>query len=287
MIPSGLLPPRPRDMHKGKAGRLFLMAGSEGLSGAAVLCALGALRTGAGLVTVGIPKRLHDPLAKKLTEAMLKVLPETEKGTLSLQALPEILKAVEQSDVVGIGPGLSQYPQTQDLIRQVVSRTLRPMVIDADGLNAFAAHAALLGKHRAATVITPHPGEMARLTGLAVEEIQKSRETVARQFSRNCRVVVVLKGEHTVVSNIDGECYTNDTGNPGMATGGAGDVLTGVIAALIGQGLSIFDSARLGVYLHGLAGDMVASKQGEIGLIASDLIDTIPLAIRQYQALSV
>ena len=287
MIPSGLLPPRPRDMHKGKAGRLFLMAGSEGLSGAAVLCALGALRTGAGLVTVGIPKRLHDPLAKKLTEAMLKVLPETEKGTLSLQALPEILKAVEQSDVVGIGPGLSQYPQTQDLIRQVVSRTLRPMVIDADGLNAFAAHAALLGKHRAATVITPHPGEMARLTGLAVEEIQKSRETVARQFSRNCRVVVVLKGEHTVVSNIDGECYTNDTGNPGMATGGAGDVLTGVIAALIGQGLSIFDSARLGVYLHGLAGDMVASKQGEIGLIASDLIDTIPLAIRQYQQAAV
>ena len=285
MVPAGLLPPRLREAHKGNAGRLFLLAGSEGLSGAAALCTLGALRTGAGLVTLGIPKRLHDPMAKKLTEAMLKVLPETEQGSLALSGFAQILKAVEQADVIAIGPGLSQQAETQELVRQLVLKISRPMVIDADGLNALSGHLPVLGKHRAATVITPHPGEMSRLTGLPVEIIQKKREATAKEFSREHRVVVVLKGSGTVVANISGECYINDTGNPGMATGGCGDVLTGMIAALIGQGLSLFDAARVGVYLHGLAGDMVAAKQGEIGLIASDLIDTIPLAIRQYQAL--
>lgn len=283
MLPLGLLPARPRDAHKGNAGRLFLLAGSEGLSGAAALCAMGALRSGAGLVTLGIPKRLHDSMAKKLTEAMLKTLPETEQGSLSLSALPLILKAVEQNDVIAIGPGLSQQPDTQELIRQLILKISRPMVIDADGLNALSGHLDVLGQHRAATVITPHPGEMSRLTGLTVDSIQKRRETVAKEFSREHRVVVVLKGSGTVVANVSGECYVNSTGNPGMATGGCGDVLTGMIAALIGQGLALFDAARLGVYLHGLSGDLAAAKRGEIGLIASDLTDTIPFAIAQYQ----
>ncbi len=287
MVPAGLLPPRAREAHKGSAGRLFLLAGSEGLSGAAALCAMGALRSGSGLVTLGIPKRLHDPMAKKLTEAMLKVLPETEQGSLALSGLAQILKAVEQNDVIAIGPGLSQQAETQELVRQLVLKISRPMVIDADGLNALSGHLPVLGKHRAATVITPHPGEMSRLTGLPVEVIQKKREAVAKEFSREHRVVVVLKGSGTIVANISGECYVNTTGNPGMATGGCGDVLTGMIAALIGQGLSLFDAARVGVYLHGLAGDLIAKKRGEIGLIASDLVDTIPLAIRQYQALPV
>ena len=281
MVPAGLLPPRLREVHKGSAGRLFLLAGSEGLSGAAALCAMGALRTGAGLVTLGIPKRLHDPMAKKLTEAMLKVLPETEQGSLALSGLAQILKAVEQNDVIAIGPGLSQNAETQELVRQLVLKISRPMVIDADGLNALSGHLPVLGKHRAATVITPHPGEMSRLTGLPVEVIQKKREAIAKEFSREHRVVVVLKGSGTVVANISGECYVNETGNSGMATGGCGDVLTGMIAALTGQKFSLWDAARFGVFFHGLAGDLAAKKIGHISVTASDLAEFLPAAFKK------
>lgn len=283
MLPQGLLPARPQAMHKGKAGRVFLLAGSEGLSGAAALCARAALRTGAGLVTVGVPKRLHDAMVQKLTEAMFKLLPETAQGSLSLQALPEILQFSKQSDVAAIGPGLSQHPETQQLIRAVVAAVDKPLVIDADGLNAFAGKPAELRKLASAVVITPHPGEMARLCAVSVEAVESDRQAIALQFAREHQLVVVLKGHESVVAAPDGNCYRNTTGNPGMATGGCGDVLTGMIAALIGQGLSVYDAARLGVYLHGLSGDLVAKVRGEIGLIAGDLIDTIPLAIQQYQ----
>ena len=284
-IPPGLLPLRPSETHKGDVGRVFLLAGSVGLSGAAALCTMGALRVGAGLVTLGIPESLHHPMVEKLTEAMFKVLPETKEGSLSLQGLPEIVRIVERMDVLAIGPGLSQHPQTKELVRQLLPRIARPLVLDADGLNALADDVELLKKLSLPMILTPHPGEMGRLIRQGPDDIQRDRTRIATEFAKKYRVVVVLKGHRTVVANFDGTVYINDTGNPGMASGGCGDVLTGMIAGLLAQKLSLFDAAQLGVYLHGLAGDLAAAERGQIGLLASDVVDRIPQAIRQYQKL--
>ncbi len=286
MIPAGLFPPRSPQTHKGDVGRVFIVAGSVGLSGAAALCAQGALRIGAGLVTLGIPRSLHDSMAAKLTEVMLRVLPETQAGSLALQALPELMAIVESMDAVALGPGLSQNPQTKTLVSRLLPKVTHPLVLDADGLNALAEDIGLLKKLPLPIVITPHPGEMARLIRQSAAEVQRDRQRIAVEFAKRYRVVVVLKGHQTVVADVDGSIYVNDTGNPGMASGGCGDVLTGIIVGLLGQRLSLFDAARLGVYLHGLTGDLAASVRGPIGLIASDLLDRIPQAIRQYQALS-
>ena len=283
MIEPGLLPPRNPEMHKADAGRVLLLSGSIGLSGAAALCTMGALRVGAGLVTLALPKSLHYPMAEKLTEAMFLVLPETKEGSLSLLALPEIVRAIQRMDAVGIGPGLSQQSQTKELIRQLLPAVTKPLALDADGLNALADDIGLLKKLSLPIVLTPHPGEMGRLIKLSAEDVQRDRERIAQEFAKKYRVVLALKGHRTVVANYDGTLFVNETGNPGMATGGSGDVLTGMITGLLGQKLSLFDAARLGVYLHGLAGDLAAKERGEIGLIASDLVDRIPLAIRKYQ----
>ena len=285
-LPKGLLPPRDARMHKGDAGRVFLIAGSIGLSGAAALCATGALRVGAGLVTLGIPKSLHDPLVQKLTEAMLKGLPETNEGSLSLPGLAEILSTAERADAVGIGPGLSQIPQTKELVRRALPSIRKPLVLDADGLNAIAEDVDVLRTLPLPIILTPHPGEMARLTRLSADDIQKDRERVASEFAKTYRVVVVLKGHGTVVAGFDGAVYVNDTGNPGMASGGSGDVLTGMIAGLLAQRLPLYEAAQVGVYLHGLSGDLAAEARGQIGLIASDLADRIPAAIQRYQSLT-
>lgn len=282
-IPRGLLPVRAREAHKGDAGRVFLVAGSTGMSGAAALCTMGALRVGAGLVTLGIPKSLHDPMVEKLTEAMLKVLPETKEGSLSQEALPEIVSTAERMDAVAIGPGLSQHPQTKALVQHVLPMIAKPLVIDADGLNALAENLEVLRRRTLPCILTPHPGEMGRLTRLSAGDVQRDRQRIAVEFAKKYRVIVVLKGHGTVVARYDGEAFVNETGNPGMASGGIGDVLTGMITGLLGQGLELFDAARLGVYVHGLAGDLAARERGEIGLLASDLIDRIPVAIRRYQ----
>ncbi len=270
-------------MHKGEAGRVFVLAGSTGMTGAAALCTLGALRIGAGLVTLGVPKSLHHPMVEKLTEAMFKVLPETKEGSLSLQGLAEILTTVEKMDAVAVGPGLSQHADTKQLVRQLLPKVVKPLVLDADGLNALAEEMGLLKKLALPIIVTPHAGEMGRLIRLSAEEVQRDRERIASEFAKSHRVITVLKGYQTVVASYDGTVYLNDTGNPGMASGGCGDVLTGMIAGLLAQHLEPFDAARLGVYLHGLAGDLAAAERGEIGLIASDVADRIPQAIRQYQ----
>ena len=286
MIPKDLLPIRPPQTHKGDVGHVFVIAGSVGLTGAATLCSLGALRTGAGLVTLGIPESLNDLMEVKLTEVMTKPFPETKARTFSLQALPKLVSVIEQIDALAIGPGLSQEPQTKQLVRQLLPRIVKPCVVDADGLNALADEPQLLKRLTLPVILTPHPGEMGRLIRQSAQDIQRDRERTAKEFATHYRAVVVLKGYRTVVANVDGELYVNDTGNPGMASGGCGDVLTGIIAGLLGQHLSLFDAARLGVYLHGLAGDLAAAERGQVGLIASDLLDRIPLAIRQYQSLA-
>lgn len=283
MIPVGLLPPRDLETHKTQVGRILVVSGSVGLSGAAALCATGALRVGAGLVSLGLPKSLHGQMAAKLTEVMLKPLPETKEGSLSLQALPEIVRFAESMDVIALGPGLSCHPQTKALIQQLLPKLPKPLVLDADGLNALSEDVNLLKKLPLPIILTPHPGEMARLIRQSPKDVQQDRKRTALEFARRYSVVLVLKGHETIVANFDGKVYINETGNPGMASGGCGDVLTGIIAGLLGQHLSLFDAACLGVYLHGLAGDLVAGERGEIGLIASDLLDRIPQAIRQYQ----
>jgi len=245
--------------------------------GAAGLCARAALRSGSGLVTVGIPKSLNLILHKKLPdEIMTKPLPETVDKSLSLSAFSEIKAFLKKVDVLAIGPGLSQNKSTQRLIRKLVITDYTPIVIDADGLNALVGN---LRKFCGIKILTPHPGEMARLLRTKSRIIQKQRKDIAKAFAKKYNCIVVLKGNRTVVADYRGQVYINHTGNPGMATAGSGDVLTGIIAGLLAQGLKTFESAKYAVYLHGLAGDLAAREKNQLGLIASDIIENIPKAI--------
>ncbi|MBI4368448.1 MAG: NAD(P)H-hydrate dehydratase [Candidatus Omnitrophica bacterium] len=267
--------------HKGDYGRIFVLAGSEGLSGACYLTSMAALRSGAGLVTIGVPKTLLLPLAKRLTEAMMTPLPQTKAGTLSRAAFQPIQRFLKTQDVLAIGPGMSLNRDTQQVIRKTVLASTKPMVIDADGLNAFQGRVALFRKLKAPAVLTPHAGEFVRLFGGSKPKTDSERKRRAREASKRHRVIIVLKGHHTVVASPAGEIYVNQTGNPGMATGGSGDALTGVIAAMLGQNVKPFQAACFGVLIHGLAGDLVAQRTGEASLIASDILGALPLAFRK------
>ncbi|MDO8602584.1 MAG: NAD(P)H-hydrate dehydratase [Candidatus Omnitrophota bacterium] len=278
-----LLKKRPRNSHKGDFGRVFIIAGSRGLTGAAALCSNAAMRSGAGLVTLGTPVSLNSTMSRKLTEVMTISLPETNKITLSLKAEKEILKKAKASDVVVLGPGLSQYHETQKLINRLVLNINKPMVLDADALNAISKNTATLKKIKTEYIITPHQGEMARLINKGVGYIKNNRLIVAKKFSRDYNAVVVLKGAGTVVAAPGGKYFVNSTGNPGMATAGSGDVLAGIVAGFLAQGFKAFEASVLGVYVHGLAGDIAAKDKGEIGLIAGDILENIPYAIKQIQ----
>ncbi|MBI3803193.1 MAG: NAD(P)H-hydrate dehydratase [Nitrospirae bacterium] len=280
----GFPPPRPRGAHKGTAGHLLIIAGSLGKKGAALLSSRAALRCGAGLVTVALPKSI-DPATAGLLEAMTFPLPETEEGTISLASEKRLADAIEGKEGVAIGPGLSQNEETQRLIRTVVAETAQPIVVDADGLNALAGDLSVLKRRKTPAILTPHPGEMGRLTGKSAAEIQKERFTVAAAFAEQWNAIVVLKGAHTLIAAPDGSVRVNNTGNPGMATAGMGDALTGMIGAWLAQGVAPLDAATWGVALHGHAGDLAAAARGEIGLITSDLIEKIPEAIQTLRAL--
>ncbi len=281
---------RKNDTHKGSYGRVLVLAGSPGLTGAACLCSKAALRSGSGIVTLGVPESLNPVMEAKLTCVMTHPLPETKGHTLSNYGKKEIKELCESHDIVALGPGLSQQPETKKLILWLIKNIDSDMVIDADGLNALADDVKVLHKIKKSVVLTPHPGEMSRLTGLgAAKDVQKDRLNTASQFvqsiqkklSNERRLILVLKGDKTIVAD-SGKIYVNRTGNPGMATAGAGDVLTGVIASLIGQGHDVFDASQLGVYIHGLAGDIAANKKGELSMIASDIIEYLPDAFIKY-----
>lgn len=270
---------RKLNTYKTDYGHIFVLAGSRGLSGAAVLCANSAMRSGAGLVTLGIPESLYPIAAKRVyLEVMAKPLPETRQKTLSLSGYQKIVNFSQKANVLAIGPGLSRNPSTQRLIRKIASHINKPLVIDADGLNALVGHLDILPR---AAILTPHPGEFSRLIRKPIEYIQKNREKLAKSFVSHYNIVLVLKGYRTIVAARDKKIYVNPTGNPGMATAGCGDVLTGIIAALLGQGLSAFEAAKTGAYLHGLAGDLAAKEKTQAGMIASDIIDKIPEAIKR------
>ncbi|NJC88266.1 MAG: NAD(P)H-hydrate dehydratase [Desulfuromonas sp.] len=273
-----LLPPRPADGHKGTFGHLLVMAGSLGKSGAAVMCAEAGLRAGAGLVTLACPAGMQQIAAAHLVEVMTAPLAEVD-GAVSLQAMAALLELSDDKQAVALGPGLGASEEAGALVRRYLKETPLPAVIDADGLNALAGHLEVLGQRRGrATVLTPHPGEMARLTGQSVAAIQTDRVAAARDFAVAHGVVLVLKGARTLTAFPDGHVRINASGHPGMASGGMGDVLTGLIGGLLAQGMEAGAAAALGVYLHGLAGDRLRPRYGDAGLLATDLLRELPMA---------
>ncbi len=279
------MPTRSPASHKGTYGRVLVVAGSRGMTGAAALTSEAALCTGAGLATLAIPKSLNNIMEVKLTEVMTLPLPETETGSLSESAADQILDyAAENRSVIAIGPGLSQHPETFSLVHQLISTNHNEQlglkfVIDADGLNALAQETELIHLISKNAVLTPHLGEMARLTNYTIKELKTDRIRVAVEFTQNYDVTLVLKGAPTVITHPNGDIWINSTGNPGMASAGMGDVLTGVIAGLIAQKVPSRNAATLGVYLHGLAGDAAAKKLGMHGLTASNVLRAVPQAI--------
>ncbi|HNS33133.1 MAG TPA: NAD(P)H-hydrate dehydratase [bacterium] len=269
---------REKNTHKGDYGHLFILGGSPGMTGAVCLAACAALRSGCGLVTVGIPESLNAILEIKLTEAMSLPLPETGAHTFSVKAVRACLEFInERADGVLIGPGISTNVETSGFVKQVISGVDKPIVIDADAIKIISGEKKILKKIEAGSILTPHPGEMSCLTGMKTGDIQKNREKTAGMFAEEHKTVVVLKGHRTVVT--DGKrFYTNLTGNPGMATAGSGDVLAGIIGSFLVQGVNCFEAARQGVYIHGLAGDFAVKDKGEASLVASDIIEHLPSA---------
>lgn len=278
-----LLPERPQQSHKGTFGHLFVLAGSRGFTGAAKLACEAAGRSGVGLVTLGIPQSLSDVFGASLREAMSVSLPGTYAWSLSLNALEMALEFAADKQAVVVGPGLSRYPDTVAFAQQFISRCPVPMVVDADALNALSECPEILTVLQAPCILTPHPGEMARLTGKTTAEVQEDRENCARQVAGQWQCVVVLKGHRTVIAGPDGEWAINTTGNNGLAKGGTGDVLAGLLGGLLAQGMAPFDAACAGVFVHGLAGDLAAARFTARGMVAGDLIDLLPEAWRAVE----
>ncbi len=277
------LPPRVARSHKGDYGRVLVVGGSQGMAGAAALAGMAALRSGAGLVRVAVPEVVQATVAGFEPSYMTVGLPADEEGRLSAEARTALQAQLPWATAVAVGPGLGQSAAVCDLVCDAYCRAPGPMVVDADGLNALAQRPGLLAQPAGPRVLTPHPGEFARLTGLSIAQVEQDRDGQAAHFAARWGVVVVLKGHATCVS--DGErSFANPTGNPGMATGGTGDVLTGVLAALLAQGMPPLEAARLGVYVHGLAGDLAAASLGEVSLVASDLLRYLPEAFRRCAA---
>lgn len=276
-----LMPKRPKDSHKGRYGHVLIVAGSRGKTGAALMAAKACLRTGAGLVTIGIPGSLVDTFQRRVTEEMILPLPDKGNGTLSSSAAPVILKFLKKrGSVLAIGPGLSNDKEISELVCDLIKGSAAPIVIDADGLNVMAGKTSILKRSGAPVILTPHSGEMARLLYGKVEDLQGDRINTAVSFAKKTKTYIVLKGAPTLTAIPSGDAFINSTGNPGMATAGTGDVLTGMISAFLAQGLSPKDASLLGVYMHGLAGDVAAAEKGEHSLIASDIIKAIPSAFR-------
>ena len=280
-LPTQLLQ-RKVNSHKGNYGQLLILAGSAKFSGAALLCAQAAMRSGAGLVTLGIPKSINLAVIKNKTkEVMTLPLPETKNSTLDLKAFAKINLFLKKTDLLIIGPGLGENRSTYALIRKVIQNALVPMVIDADALNALNQHLRILKKHHGQIILTPHENEMAKLFNVSLSFVKKNRKLIAKKCAKYYNSIIILKGHHSIVTNGSSQCYINQTGNPGMATAGSGDVLSGILGAFLAQGLDAFKAAKFATYIHGLAGDIGAKDKTQMGLIASDIIERIPDAIKK------
>ena len=269
-----ILPDRDPYGHKGSFGKLLLLCGSRGYTGAAALAAMGALRSGAGLVFLGVPESIYAIEAVKLTEPVIFPLPDRD-GRLSREAIPEIMERLSKMDAVLIGPGLGQSEDTFEAVKAVLERAECPVVLDADGINVVAAHKDILRGRTAPTILTPHDGEFSRL-GFALGE---DRRSAAEAAARDLGAVMLLKGHRTVITDGTGT-YINRTGNPGMAVGGSGDVLSGIIVSLLGQGLAPLTAAACGAWLHGAAGDLCAGELGQYGMLPGDMVAALPRLLK-------
>jgi NAD(P)H-hydrate epimerase len=281
---AALFPPRPREAHKGTYGHLLIVGGSLGKTGAAALASRAAMRAGAGLVTTATAASQQPVVAGLVVEGMTEPLAETAAGTVALAARERVLELAAARDAVALGPGLGLDPDTQALVRRLVCELDRPLVLDADALTAIAGRLELLRAAPAPRCLTPHPAEMARLLGTSVPDVQRDRVASARAVATGYAVHVVLKGAITVIAAADGRVFLNPTGNPGMASGGTGDVLTGIAGALLAREMPPPDALVAAVYLHGLAGDLAAARLGEESLVASDLIAFLPDAFGALRA---
>lgn len=278
-----IVTPRAQDSHKGDFGRVLIVAGSRGKTGAAALAAHGALRSGAGLLTVATPASCQAIVAGYVAECMTLGVEETPEGTVCPEAIEGLL--AQDIDVLAVGPGLGRGDAVTTFVRALVEKSEVPLVLDADALNAFAGEAdGLLGREGRDIIITPHPGEMARLVGCSVEDVQANRLGIARDFATSHRVYVVLKGYRTLIAGPDGHVFVNPTGSPGMATGGTGDVLTGMVAGWLAQLLDAEAACRIAVYLHGAAGELADADEGEVSMTAGDLASHIGDAILELTA---
>jgi NAD(P)H-hydrate epimerase len=276
---------RPRNSNKGMYGHVLVVGGSLGKAGAAAMAGFSALRVGAGLATIATPRSVLGVVAGYHPEVMTDPLEETDAGSISTRALAAFEKVAENKTVLAIGPGISRHPETAEFVRTIVEKSKTPIVLDADGLNAFEGKSGELNGRARTLVLTPHPGEMARLTGLSTAAIQRDRLNVARSFAREHELILVLKGDRTIVAKADGEAWVNTTGNPGMSTGGTGDILTGMVAGVLAQNpRREFAAVLAAVYLHGLAGDIARDSLGEHSLVATDLVTTLPEAFRRVRA---
>ncbi len=286
-----VLPPRSPNTHKGDYGRVLIVGGAPGMSGAAIMAGKAALRSGAGLVQVALPQSLNIAIEASTLEVMSFPLPETEVATIAPEALNVLAPRLEWADVIAVGCGISRHEQTQKFVRQLVARVDKPMVIDADGLIALSGCSEILRQRKSLTVLTPHPGEMAALMQTKTDEVQRDRVGIALKAAKDFNAIVVLKGARTIAASPDGTVFVNPTGNAGMATGGSGDVLTGMIAALLAQTIvrpsstpalrSLTEAVAAAVFLHGLAGDIASWEKGEVALVAGDLLDHLPRAINE------
>ena len=279
--------PRPAESNKGNYGHVLVVGGSLGKAGAAAMAGFSALRTGAGLSTVATAKSMLATVAGFHPELMTEPLCETDAGTIAVGALDRIEELGKGKNVLAVGPGISRNPETADLVRKLVAKHQSSTVLDADGLNAFEGRAQELNGKGRPLVITPHPGEMGRLAGCTVADVQKDRLGIARKFANEHDLIVVLKGHRTLVARPDGDVWVNTTGNPGMSTGGAGDILTGMVAGMIAQNpKQVFLAVLAAVHLHGLAGDVMRETKGEHSLVATDLLEGLPEAFRRVQKMA-
>lgn len=284
---STLVASRQAESNKGSYGHVLVVGGSLGKAGAAAMAGIAALRAGTGLSTVATPKSVLGTVAGFHPELMTEPLAETDSGTISASTLDRVTELARGKTVVAIGPGISREPQTSTLVRSLIAKLQVPIVLDADGLNAFEGVTSELNGKGRTLVITPHPGEMARLSGLTIADVQKDRLGVARKFACERELIVVLKGHRTLVVQPDGEAWVNTTGNPGMATGGTGDILTGMVAGMIAQNpRDAFRAVLAAVHLHGLAGDVAREKLGEHSLVATDLLRGLPRAFRRTREMA-
>lgn len=275
---AALIKPRAAESHKRASGVVLVVAGSRDMTGAAVLTAVSAYRAGGGLVTLAVPEGILPVVQGAVTETTFLPLPETDGGSVSAEAWPLLREQLERADAAAVGPGLSTDPSTVELVRRLVAESPVPFVLDADGLNAFAGRGSDLAERRSEAVITPHPGEFGRLTGLSSKDVLEDRVGHARKAAAEFRCAVLLKGSRTVVARPDGIAFVNPTGGSYLATGGTGDVLTGAIGALLARGLQPADAAILGAYAHGVAGRWAAAERGE-GTVASDVAAELPRAL--------